>query len=356
MENHQAGSPRGASAIERRNKRSRLADVAREAGVGIATVDRVVNERGGVRPATARRVIDAARRLAINRILPAPYRQRLRYEVVLARRRDSFFDRLNQAFLVASATLGTVVTVERTFVAEDRPEELAGRVRSAVGRLQGLIIVALDDERVRDAVEEATAAGLPVVALVSDVPSSGRLAYVGIDNDRAGRTAGHLMGRILGGRGKVVAIRQGQAYFGQEERVHGFADVIERRFPDMELAEVHTGRTDPETTYHLLLDLLSRNREIVGLYNAGGKEQAVADGVRAAAAQLVHLGHELTRASQNLLRRGILDFVIDQNPEKQAHKALEVLLHHAGVIEQEPIGTLVPFEIYGPENIPEGMR
>ena len=68
------------------------------------------------------------------------------------------------------------------------------------------------------------------------------------------------------------------------------------------------------------------------------------------------MGHELTRTSQDLLRRGILDFVIDQNPEKQAHKALEVLLHHAGLVEQAPIDTLVPFEIYGPENIPEGVR
>ena len=43
--------------------RAGLQDVARLAGVGIATVDRVLNERGNVSPATARRVIEAAREL-----------------------------------------------------------------------------------------------------------------------------------------------------------------------------------------------------------------------------------------------------------------------------------------------------
>ncbi|MCP4386361.1 MAG: LacI family DNA-binding transcriptional regulator, partial [Hyphomicrobiales bacterium] len=36
-----------------------LKDIALQAGVGIATVDRVINERGGVRPQTLRRVQQA---------------------------------------------------------------------------------------------------------------------------------------------------------------------------------------------------------------------------------------------------------------------------------------------------------
>ena len=43
--------------------KSRLHDVAKLAGVGIATVDRVINERGSVSPETARRILDAAKKL-----------------------------------------------------------------------------------------------------------------------------------------------------------------------------------------------------------------------------------------------------------------------------------------------------
>ncbi|MEK1851970.1 MAG: LacI family DNA-binding transcriptional regulator [Phyllobacterium sp.] len=49
-----------------------LNDVAKLAGVGIATVDRLLNERGNVKPETALRIIRAVRQLGLQRILPHP--------------------------------------------------------------------------------------------------------------------------------------------------------------------------------------------------------------------------------------------------------------------------------------------
>ncbi|WP_281985563.1 helix-turn-helix domain-containing protein, partial [Thalassorhabdomicrobium marinisediminis] len=51
----------------------RLSEIARVAGVGHATVDRVLNQRGGVKPETAKRVLDAARDLGFDRRLPTLY-------------------------------------------------------------------------------------------------------------------------------------------------------------------------------------------------------------------------------------------------------------------------------------------
>ena len=53
-----------------------LADIAREARVGVATVDRVLNKRAAVKESTARRVLEAARRLwgpAADRTAPADW-------------------------------------------------------------------------------------------------------------------------------------------------------------------------------------------------------------------------------------------------------------------------------------------
>ncbi|MHC2362403.1 DNA-binding LacI/PurR family transcriptional regulator [Rhizobium leguminosarum] len=47
-----------------------LKDVARQAGVGTATVERVLNDRGGVRPETVEKVFLAARRLEYRQSLP----------------------------------------------------------------------------------------------------------------------------------------------------------------------------------------------------------------------------------------------------------------------------------------------
>ncbi|MBV8578173.1 MAG: LacI family DNA-binding transcriptional regulator, partial [Acetobacteraceae bacterium] len=62
--------------------------------MGVATVDRVLNERGNVSPTTARRVIEAARQLDLKRVLPRPYMRRVRIEVLLAQPDAPFVARL----------------------------------------------------------------------------------------------------------------------------------------------------------------------------------------------------------------------------------------------------------------------
>jgi len=62
----------------------RLQDIAEMTGFGIATVDRVLNERGNVAPQTAEKVLAVARRLKLKRILPASHRRLLRIQVILA--------------------------------------------------------------------------------------------------------------------------------------------------------------------------------------------------------------------------------------------------------------------------------
>ncbi len=53
-------------------------DIARHAGVGTATVERVLNGRGGVRPELVEKVISAARSLDYPRKLPDAHRGLLR--------------------------------------------------------------------------------------------------------------------------------------------------------------------------------------------------------------------------------------------------------------------------------------
>lgn len=66
--------------------RSGLQNVAASAGVGIATVDRVLNDRGGVSPDTARRVLLAARQLGLRRALPVSHHKGIWIAILLTGR------------------------------------------------------------------------------------------------------------------------------------------------------------------------------------------------------------------------------------------------------------------------------
>ncbi len=66
-------------------KRITLHDVASRAGVGSATVDRVINERGQVSEEVSRKVLAAARELGLRRVLPQSHHGLIRINVILAR-------------------------------------------------------------------------------------------------------------------------------------------------------------------------------------------------------------------------------------------------------------------------------
>lgn len=70
---------------KKRTSKVTLRDVAERAGVGPATVDRVINERGNVSEEIQRKAIESARELGLKRILPDSYRRHVRVEEVMAR-------------------------------------------------------------------------------------------------------------------------------------------------------------------------------------------------------------------------------------------------------------------------------
>ena len=91
----------------------------------------------------------------------------------------------------------------------------------------------------------------------------------------------------------------------------------------------------------------------MAIYNAGGMNRAVAAALRqwGQKNELTFVGHGLTPNSVRLLRDGVMDLVIDQNPEAQAQRALEILLHRNGRLNSAPEADLVPFSIHVSEGL-----
>lgn len=333
-------------------KKPSLADVAKLANVGIATVDRVLNERGNVSPATARKVIEASRALALPRVLPMPYRRGLRLEVILARRETPFSARLNDAFLRASALLDRSVIVQRTFVDESRPVDVARHLLAT--HADAIIVYGQEHVEIIDAVTTLTSRGIPVVTMVSDLPTSPRLAYVGLDHYSAGRTAAYFMVRMAR-PGPVLVLCHSFDYRAHAERVSGFRDGLADHGSALAILNILQGRDHQADSESLLLEAMRGASEpIVGVYNTGGANRAVE---RAVAhddweTMPVFIGHELTANTARMLSEGLMTLAIDQNPEEQARRAVNLVLHRFGYTTASPENGPVPFTIFSPENIP----
>lgn len=338
------------SAAARPGRKVRLDQIAALAGVGIATVDRVLNERGNVSPETTRKVIEAARKLRWPRTLPAPYRRGLRLDILLARPDTPFFQRLSRAFADAANTLDRSVIVQRSFV-DETVGALAERILSTQG--QAVALYGEEDAAVVDAITALTVRGIPVVTLVSDIPASPRLAYVGIDHYSAGRTAAFFMEAMARPPGPLLVLCHNLRYRAHAERVSGFCDRISDRGSGFTVASVLEGHDDQPLSSQLLADALRRIHGVAGIYNTGGSNGAVEAALKSAglAGKVVFIGHELNTETRRMLQEGTMTLTIDQNPELQARRAINILLYRFGYVEESAGTRDVPFVIYGPENL-----
>jgi len=332
-------------------KRARLEDIARHTGLGIAAVDRVLNGRGGVRPETARRVLEAARLLGASRVLPAPWRRLLRFDVVLVQSDSSFFRSLGQAFRTEAAAAGYPVSLHLTFLDKSDRAGLVRCIDAAAAVSQGLALVAEDDPDICMAIARAAKKQLPVVTLVTDLPGSVRIAYIGIDNFAAGRAAGWFISRTSSARGDVLVVCGDPAYSGHAERLAGFRSALATYAPGLTLREVLIGHDDPAITHERLRSVLPSYPALAGFYNTGGAVAAAAEALGAAGLDTtIHVAHEMTPTNAALLRAGRLHLAIDQNPALQARRALSWLQAACG-LSAPPTDMAVPFSLHGPENI-----
>jgi len=204
-----------------------LKEIARRAGVGLATVDRVLNERGGVSPQTVRKVLQAARDSGLKRILPQEHRQPWQIEVLISSNDAFFFRQLAQDLIEAAMHPGYQrLTLHRTFVPEAQHERLAQRIMAGSETRDGLMVFAQAHPAIYAALAHCEARGVPVITLVTDLPDAARLCHVGIDQRKAGRTAGQLMGKMLQQPGEVLMVSGRMDYTAHRERIDGFLNSI----------------------------------------------------------------------------------------------------------------------------------
>ena len=216
-----------------------------------------------------------------------------------------------------------------------------------------LIVMCPDDPQLADALRRISKR-IPIVTLVTDIPNSGRMAYVGPDNRQAGRVAGELMGRFLGpGGGEILIILGMHRMIGHEEREMGFRSVLRERFPGCTITDSLESGENQVRAGEVVYQALRKNPGIRGIYNISVGNAAIAKVIRSLglAHPIVLITHELTPERRQMLREGRLDAVIDQNPRLEAQRALEVLGRHFQRIEIESQPEdYTPFNIFIPEN------
>ncbi len=335
-------------------------DVARVAGVSLATVDRVLNERPGVRAATIGKVHNAIEQLGYVRDTAAANLARQRvYQLVfiLPETPNEFVVALEDDIEEHRAKLRHErTTLQCVSVPPFEPDAIVAALdKLDADRVNGVAVFGPETPAVRDAVRRVRARGIAVVALVSDLPSSNRDHFVGIDNVAAGCTAARLMGRFTRDAGRILVITGSRLARDHLERRKGFDSVMAAEFRHLDVVASIEGRDDPDLIRKLLPRTFETYPDIRGIYSSAAGNQGLIRYLEETgyAGNLVVVAHELTDSSRTALEDGVFDAIISQDTGHLIRSATRLLKATADRLPINHMQERIRIDIYLKENLPE---
>lgn len=334
-------------------------EVALQAGVSTATVDRVLNDRPNVKHQTKLRVLRAIaelERLQDSLNLPG---ERFLIDVIVEAP-DRFAQVVRSAVEAEAAGFLPMIFRPRFHMRQawDAAELVARMKRIAHGGTKGILLKARDLPDVCTSVGELNSQKVPCVTLVTDLPASARVAYAGMDNVQAGQTAAFLMSKFLREQsGVVLAISSHDDFRGEDERIRSFQRALSQEASQFTCQHISGGYGLSDSTYRQVERLLKNGLNIVGIYSSSGGNQAILSAFEDMSLHRpIIIGHDLDAENTALLEKRKIDAVIVHDLKQDIRFAFSKLLQfhkHNIPIEAARYANL---QIVTPANLPGSNR
>jgi len=333
-----------------------MKDIAQLAGVSRGTVDRVLNNRGAVSPETAERIRSIMRAVNYTPNLAgktlAIKKKQLRFGFILfdITKNPFFLDVLQGIQSRMDQLTEYGVEVEICYTDMSAEKQVSAIEALCENGLDGLAITAVNHPLVSAQLGALTQRGVPVVTVNSDVPNCGRIAFVGSDYYKSGKTAAGLMNLICGGTAKAGVLIGSPWVMCDSERLSGFVEQLGEQYPHIQIVHTAVNHSDEFESYTATQKMLEEFPEITELYLAA----AGVEGACRAISDLGHKGditvisHDAPPATRKLLEDGSIAATITQQPFVQGAKPLDILLDYLGMNippEKEYIYTKIEIKI-----------
>jgi LacI family transcriptional regulator len=310
-----------------------IAEIAAEAGVGTATVDRILNGRPGVREATRKRVMKALAQLTAETVVEPPQAQARHRIAFVADSGRSYVDTLESAVW---ETVRQRSDIEATFAGTTTafvdPIKLANQLERTAETAQALVVVLREHIMINRAIRNIVGRGVPVICLTTDMPTSGRTAYVGNDQTGAGATAAYLMGQSMISREGNILLVYSASYRVQEERELGFRRVLRTEFPRLKVDERVNSNDDTELVYANVARYIADHGPPAGIYNVAAGNVGIGKALNdhGLVGKTVFVGYELNANSRMLLETGVMNFVIGHDVTHEVELAINCAVQSVG--------------------------
>lgn len=313
-----------------------MKEIAYMCGVSRGTVDRVLNNRGGVKDATAERIKAVAESIGYNAhdaVRPSYVTQRsYKIGVLVNAIGHQYFSEILSGMIKALEGLSTnnITGVIKLSGGFDVDQQLRFLDELLLQEVNALAITPANSPRVAAKLREFTARGVPVVVVSSLIDDFEYFSFVGCNHYLSGRIAGGFAKQLLPDGGKVAVLTGLHNMPGLKRRVAGFTHVLTGAASHYDILEPIQSFDDDVITYKTLTNQISRHAGIeLFFFGAGGYNggfQALEDAGLLGKVKVI--AFDVSDASIAQLKLGNISALFNQHPVTQGRHAIKQLSNY----------------------------
>lgn len=318
-------------------KRLTLKEIAKKIGISVATVDRVLNNRGNVKPETYRKVMDKLNEMNYTPNKSASFLSRkkeLSIAVVFPELPDYFWGQVEKGVLIANDELRDYGLRLKLFKSEKYDMEKQKQVVQDIIDSKAFDAIAIspnDSEEMADLIDRGIDAGMAICTFNNDSPLSKRLFYVGCDYRIAGRLAADLLCKMTGRNAKLGLITSDASSvpsattFQLQQKIMGFREVIADQHVEMtHLLKLKQEEYEQGAIFETLFE------QTDAIYVTSAKLHVVARHLEHAglSGKVALVGHDMTEEIYGLLERDVITATICQDPVNQGYLVVKTLFSY----------------------------
>lgn len=311
-----------------------LKQIAAQSGLSLATIDRALHQRGNVHATTQHRIQQAIADLELMQKAGLARGRTIYFDVIM-HTPDRFQPLIREAFSSQIASFTAFkLQLRFHFGANLTAEAINALLNKKALHSHGVILKAACSGELNPTLESLLKQRVPVVTMMSDLPGSARLRYIGMDNFDAGKVAAFLMSKWLRvSRSHIVAVTGSHDFIGEQERIQGFQRAMQEFAPQHQVSVVAGGYGIDARMQQSVTQFLQSQPDADAVYTVGGGNPGI---LRAFAEQKrtvnAFIGHDLDRENRALLQAGKIDALIEHNLQLDALHAFRTLLAFHGFL------------------------
>jgi LacI family transcriptional regulator len=343
-------------------KNTTIKDIAEMAGVSVATVDRVLHNRGRISPKALKKVMEAleqtgykpnliASTLGSNKIcriaalLPDPAL-------------DDYWNQSGAGIFKAKEDWSQYnVRIESFYF---NMQEKSSFLRIAEKALEfepdSMLIAPTFHKEAIEFFKVLKARNIPYVLFNTNIPEAEPISFIGQDLYQSGRVGAEMLSARLAAPGSMAILHvyeeiQNAVHLKEKER--GFMDYfLDKALTQYQLYSYDFGSYSEADLERELITALNRDR-ITGLFVSTSKGSYLTASIldKHGKKGIVLVGYDLLKINIHYMYEGVIHYLINQNPGRQAFLGISYLVNYSLFKKQPPLTNLFPLEIITRENL-----